>query len=149
GMTGSALARMDNTRDYRGWDLWIEGNRVATHIIHRWPDDALKIVAKGEVPANAWTHVLATYDGSGKAAGVKIYINGQPQETEVAADALRNTIRTKVPLKLGQRHAGQGLDGAAVLGLRVYARALAPAEVDRLAWAERVATLARTPADKR
>jgi hypothetical protein len=149
GMTGSALARMDNTRDYRGWDLWLENNRVATHIIHKWPDDALKVVAKGEVPANVWTHVLATYDGSGKAAGVRIYINGQLQETKVDVDALRDTIRTKVPFKLGQRHNGQGLSGAAVQGLRIYARALAPGEVDRIAWAERVATLARTPADKR
>jgi hypothetical protein len=148
-MTGAVLARMDNTGDYRGWDLWLEGNRVATHIVHKWPDDALKVVSRAEVPADAWTHVLATYDGSGKAAGVKIYINGQLQPTDVAADALRNTIRTVVPFKAGQRHTGQGLEGAGILGLRIYARALATAEIDCLAWAERVAALARTPAAKR
>jgi hypothetical protein len=96
-----------------------------------------------------WTHVLATYDGSGKAAGVKIYINGQPQATDVAADALRNTIRTKVPFKAGQRHTSDRIDGAAIAGMRIYARALAPGEVDRLAWADRIATFARTPAAKR
>ena len=37
----------------------------------------------------------------------------------------------------------------AILGLRIYDRALAPGEVDRLAWAERIASLARTPAGKR
>ncbi len=93
--------------------------------------------------------MLATYDGSGKAAGVKLYINGQLQQTDVAIDALRNTIRTAVPLKAGRRHTTAQLDGAAVLGLRIYDRALAPDEVDRLAWAERIASFARTPAGKR
>ena len=31
--------------DYRGWDLWLENGRVGTHIINKWPDDALKVVA--------------------------------------------------------------------------------------------------------
>jgi hypothetical protein len=149
GMTGAVLARMDTSGGHRGWDIWLEGNRVATHILHHWPHDALKVVTRAEVPANAWTHVLATYDGSGKAAGVKIYIDGQPQSTEVAVDALRSTIRTKVPFTTGQRHTGEGAEGAAIMGLRIYDRVLAPAEVDRITWAERVANLARTPAGKR
>ena len=68
--------------------------------------------------------MLATYDGSGKAAGVKIYIDGQPQATDVAADALRNTIRTTAPFTTGQRHIGEGARGAMILGLRIYDRVL-------------------------
>ncbi len=149
GMTGAILARMDTAGGHRGWDLWLEGNRVATHILHHWPDDALKVVTRAEVPPHIWTHVLATYDGSGKAAGVKIYIDGRLQATDVAADALRNTIRTPAPFTLGQRHTGEGADGAAILGLRLYDRVLSQGEVDRLTWAERIATLVRTPAARR
>ena len=29
------------------------------------------------VPRDSWFHAFATYDGSGKAAGVKLYVNGQ------------------------------------------------------------------------
>ncbi len=126
GMTGSAIARMDNTNGYRGWDLWLEGNRVATHIIHKWPDDALKVVARDRCRPGVWTHLLVTYDGSGRAAGVKIYINGEPQATDVAADALKNSIRTTVPLKAGQRHSSDRLDGAVINALRIYGRVLAP-----------------------
>ena len=145
--TGAVLARMDTAGGHRGWDLWLEGNRVATHILHNWPDDALKVVSRAEVPPNAWTHVLATYDGSGKAAGVKIYIDGRPEATDVAADALRNTIRTPAPFTLGQRHTGEGADGAAILGLRLYDRTLTPPEVDRLACScrDRVASLKPRP----
>lgn len=149
GMTGSVIARMDNTRGYRGWDLWLEGNRLAVHMVHKWPEDALKVVARGEVPPNAWTHVLATYDGSGKASGVRLYIDGQSQQTDIAANALRNTIRTMVPLKAGQRHTSERLDGVTIQGLRLYDRALTPAEVDRVGWAERIASLVRAPAGTR
>ena len=39
-----------------------------------------------------------------QAAGVKIYINGESQETDIPTNQLNNTIRTMVPLKVGQRH---------------------------------------------
>jgi Protein of unknown function (DUF1553)/Protein of unknown function (DUF1549)/Concanavalin A-like lectin/glucanases superfamily/Planctomycete cytochrome C len=149
GMTGSAIARMDNTNGYRGWDLWLEGNRVATHIVHKWPDDALKVVSRGMVQPGAWTHLLVTYDGSARASGVKIYINGELQATDVAADALKNSIRTTVPLKAGQRQSSDRLDGAIVNALRIYGRVLAPGEVDPLAWADRIASIVRTPAGNR
>ncbi len=126
GMTGSAIARMDNNHGYRGWDLWLEGNRVATHIVHNWPDDALKVVARGTVPAGVWTHLLVTYDGSSRASGVKIFINGEPQATDIAVDVLKGSIRTRVPLKAGQRQSSDRLDGVIVNALRIYGRALAP-----------------------
>ena len=28
GLYGSVIARMDDQHDYRGWDLWIENNKV-------------------------------------------------------------------------------------------------------------------------
>ena len=42
--TGAIVARMDSKADYRGWDIWLEGDKVGTHIVDKWPDDALKVV---------------------------------------------------------------------------------------------------------
>jgi hypothetical protein len=147
GTTGAIAARMDDKNDFRGWDLWVENNRVGTHIIHKWPGDALKVTAQKPLPAGQWQHVCVTYDGSGKAAGVKIYINGVEQPArQVFADALKNTIRTKVPLKLAQRHTTARLDGVRVQDLRLYGRALSAAEVEYLARGTRAAWLASRPA---
>jgi hypothetical protein len=146
---GAIAARMDNADNYRGWDFWVEQRRVGMHIIHRWSDDALKVVSRAQVPANTWTHVLVTYDGSRKAAGVKVYINGQAQQTNVQADALKSTIRTKVPLKIGQRHASEPLTGLSLQDLRIYNRALPPQEVETLARATRLAALLAKPAPQR
>ncbi len=149
GLFGSVIARMDDRTNYRGWDMWLEGGRIATHLVHHWPEDALKVVARGSVSPGVWTHVFVTYDGSAKASGVKIYINGEPQETDVHADGLRQTIRSQVPLKVGQRHTGSRIDQLDVHTLRVYDRALSPREAGILAGAARAATLSRVPSKDR
>ena len=38
------------------------------------------------LPVGAWTHVTLTYDGSSRAAGLKLYLNGAPAETRVERD---------------------------------------------------------------
>ena len=141
GLFGSVVARMDDQHDYRGWDLWIEDRKVATHLVNKWPENALKVVGRAELPLNIWTHVLVTYDGSSQAAGVKIYINGELQDTEIAANQLNNTIRTPVPLKVGQRHSSARLDDVGISDVRIYRLVLTADEAADLAAAGRALAL--------
>ncbi|MBC7853157.1 MAG: DUF1553 domain-containing protein [Pirellulaceae bacterium] len=146
---GAICARMDNTKDYRGWDFWVQARRAGMHIVNTWPGDAVKVVAQAQVPANEWTYVSVTYDGSGKASGVKVYYNGQPQKTNVEADKLQNSIRTTVPFKLGQRHASEPLSGLTIQDLRIYKCLLSPAEIESLAKISRFAGILTKAADQR
>ncbi len=148
--SGAILARMDDQHEFRGWDLWIEGNKVGSHIINTWPGNAIKAVTTAAIRPEAWTHVLVTYDGSSKASGIKVYYDGKPQPTKAASDSLTATIRTPVPLKVGQRHStSRTLDAAAIHDVRAYSRALSPAEVETLVGASRAHHLAATPAAAR
>jgi len=149
GLFGSVLARMDDQHDDRGWDLWIENNKVAMHLVNKWPENAIKAVTRDEIPIKTWTHVFITYDGSSQAAGVKIYINGEPQPTDIAANQLNDTIRTAVPFKIGQRHTSSRLDDVGISDVRVYRQILSPAEVAELVGAGRALALASKPAEKR
>src|SRR5262249_55306069 len=129
---GAIFARLDDQHDYRGWDLWVQNNRVGTHIIHKWPDDALKVMSQTPVQAGKWNHVFVTYDSSAQTKGVKVYINGVPQGTDVEASSLKNTIRTRVPLKLAQRHSASRMDNLLIQDMRIYGRALTGPEVSQL-----------------
>jgi hypothetical protein len=149
GTSGAVAARMDNTKDFRGWDLWFDRDRIGTHIIHKWPDDALRVISKNPLQPGQWYHVLVSYDGTGKAAGVRIYINGVAQPVEITHDQLTQTIRTKVPFKVGQRHAGDRVPGVALQDLRLYDRALSGAEADRIAKGTRAQALIAKPAARR
>jgi hypothetical protein len=138
---GAVFARMDNANGYRGWDLWCEGGKIGAHIINRWPENALKAVTKTPLKANEWQHVFIVYDGSNRVAGLKVYVNGVVQQTEVQADSLKDTIRTAVPLKIGQRNTSERLGQVLVQDVRIYGRALTAAEVGQLAGYDRLKTL--------
>ncbi len=148
--TGALVARMETPANkHQGWDLWLQGDKVGTHIIGGWPEDALKVVAKTPLKSNEWTHVSMTYDGSSKAAGVKIYYNGVLQPTEVESDKLHGSTKTKVPLKIGQRHAGERIANVALQDVRIYAKMLDGVEAEQLAKSQRASEILAKPADKR
>ncbi len=146
---GAIAARMDKPTSYQGWDFWVQGRRVGMHIINRWADDALKVVGQAQLKPNEWTHVAVTYDGSAKAAGVKIYYNGELQKTTVENDKLKSSIRTTVPFRIGQRTEGEPLSGAGIQDLRIYKRSLSQAEVESMAKTTRFAGILAKAADQR
>jgi mono/diheme cytochrome c family protein len=147
--TGAIVARMDNGNHSRGWDLWLEGDKVGTHIVNKWPDDALKVVAQTPLVRTKWTHVCMTYDGSMKASGVKIYFNGKPQPVSVKADQLKGTIRTAVPFKIGQRSTDQKLQFMTVSDLRLFSRGLSALEASQLALGDEIEQIVAKEAGKR
>jgi mono/diheme cytochrome c family protein len=105
------LSKIDDAQAYRGFDLLLEGGKPAVHLIHHWPDNGLKVIAKKPVSLMAWHHVLVTSDGSGKGAGVAIYVDGQPQELDITNDNLGDTIKTDQPLRIGRRSASNPFRG--------------------------------------
>ncbi len=125
---GAVFSRMDVGQSFRGYDLWIQSQAVGTHIINTWPSNAIKVVSKDKLKANTWQHVVISYDGTQKASGVKIYIDGKLSENNVEADTLTSTLETKVPFKIGSRSNGANWKGA-IDDVRIYNRALTPAEV--------------------
>jgi hypothetical protein len=150
GNVGALFARMDvAANQHRGWDFWMENDKVGMHIISKWPDDALKVTTKQVLQPNQWYHVLASYDGSGKAAGVRVYINGVLQPVDVFTDKLKSTIRATVPLKIGQRQFGERLKDVALQDVRIYGRSLSPAEASQLAQTPRAQELLAIPVAKR
>jgi hypothetical protein len=149
GTTGALVSRMDNAKGYRGWDLWMQADRVAMHVVNEWGKDALKVVAKTPLSPGKWYHVCAVYDGTGTAAGTRIFIDGEPQPTDVEVDNLKSTIRTEVPFKIGQRNTSERVLGVGLHDVRLYSRKLSAGDVQQLSKAPRAAELLAKPADRR
>lgn len=142
---GALVARMDDKHGYRGWDVWLQEGKIAVHHIHHWQDDAIKATARMPLPNNVWTHVTAIYDGSMKAKGLRIYYDGELQPTDIEADGLKNTTRTTVPLKIGQRESIARVQNIALNDLRIYDRALDESEVRHVARSARAGELLAKP----
>src|SRR5439155_12238563 len=101
--SGAILSKMDDGAAYRGLDLLLQDKAVEVHLVHSWPDNALKVSTRVPLPRDLWSHVFVTYDGSSKASGLKIYVNGREAKLDVNNDRLTGTLATSQPLRLGKR----------------------------------------------
>ena len=131
-------------RRSRGWDdagsigyeLTKEPDRLVAKLVHFWPGDAIAVETTEPLVAGEWAHVAVTYDGSSRAAGLRIFVNGEPAETRVLADHLTRTItdwRGGYPdLALGARYRDRGFVGGRADEFRLFDRAVAPVEVTQL-----------------
>jgi hypothetical protein len=125
---GAILSKMDDSAAYRGFDLLVSNGKVDVHIINTWPANALKVSSMESLDAKQWSYVMVTHDGSGKARGVSIYINGRSVPLHVHNDTLTGMITTAQPLRLGKRSTSIPLKGA-LTDIRFYNRTLSAAEV--------------------
>lgn len=144
------IAKMETGGGARGWDLFLDGRKVAMHLIHKWPDNALKVTTTKDVlKPNTWQHVFVTYDGSQKATGVKIYVDGKAVDAKADRDSLDGPTTTDVPLQLGRRASGFEFNKGAVDDVLVYNRLLSAEEVAELATSDAITPLLTLSADQR
>jgi hypothetical protein len=146
----AVVARMDEAAAFRGWDVWVQGRRVGMHLVHDWPEDALKVVAAEQLAADTWTLVAVTYDGSGKAEGVRIFYDGKPQTPNVENNRFKHsTIRTEVPLTVGSRSTGAPAHAVGLGNLSIHGRMLSAGEIEALSRATTLRDLVRMPPAER
>ncbi|WP_442505586.1 DUF1553 domain-containing protein [Novipirellula sp. SH528] len=131
----SIIARMDSSNASRGWDVFVAGGSVAMHLVQDWPENGLKVMTdKRVLNNNQWHHVCVSWDGSGNASGVRIFVDGKKQGTRTEKETLGKdaTIRTATPLRVGQRSSGSLLEGGSIQDLQLFTRVLESDEVVRV-----------------
>ena len=144
------FGRRNGEQHQQGYDLVLQpDNRLAFRIIGSWyntrrppgeHDEALAVRTKARIPVKDWTHVFVTYDGSKKAAGVQLYIDGERKATETIIDQLGNRpILNGNDFLVGnwnhrarQRQHLYGFKDGAVSQLWLYDRTLSALEVQVL-----------------
>jgi hypothetical protein len=114
----------------RGYELLIEDGKLKWSLIHFWPGNAISVRAQAPLPVNHWTHVTVTNDGSSRAAGLRIYVNGEPVALDVIRDALTKEITGGGGdnIALGERFRDRGFKGGLIDEVRVFNRELTPLE---------------------
>ncbi|MDX1907829.1 MAG: DUF1553 domain-containing protein [Bacteroidia bacterium] len=154
-LEGPVFARTGGLFDgNRGYECLLRPDgRLTFGLNHVWPDNCIEIRLKKPLPIQSWHHVSMVYDGSGKASGVQIWIDGQQALVDIVNDNLRQSIlyaRKKTnwnyhSFRIGRRQE-ESLDSVALDEFRIYRRNLTPLELMALsgqpdplsrAWQER------------
>ena len=140
----------DKNSLWRGWDVLIDtGGRILFRLIHALPHDQLKIRTLDKIRFQDWQHVMVTYDGSGRAAGMRVFLNGKRCEASIEYDQLARSIlpvdgefkQVPRPLRMGRWNETFSGEIAFMRGcfddLRLYSRTLSTLEIANLAGAEK------------
>ncbi len=142
------LSKNDDVQDLRGVDVMLRKGKLLVHLVHRWNSDAIQVMTSRPIRTSQWQHLGVTYDGSGKASGVTIYVDGLRQEVEIRHDSLRGDTRTNQPLRIGRRSTSAAYKGL-IERLRVFDRRLSGKEMENLATSDLLRAIVGTPAEKR
>ena len=123
----------------RGYEMLLEDGKPSFSLIHFYPGNAIKVMARQALPLNQWSQITITYDGSSKAAGLTLYLNGVKTGTEVVRDNLYREITHRsewgdgevggVELTLAARFRDVGFKNGAIDDFKVYNTCLAALEV--------------------
>ncbi|MEM7603428.1 MAG: DUF1553 domain-containing protein, partial [Verrucomicrobiota bacterium] len=121
----------------RGYELLLEEGKLSAALIHFYPGNAMRVRSLTPLPINEWTHVTVTYDGSSKAAGIRLFLNGEELETKVIRDKLTREITGggSDTLVIGERMRDNGFKNGLVDDFTVFDRQLSGAQVAQLAGA--------------
>lgn len=119
--------------NYRGYHLNLRDNKLEVLMAHTAPYNAISKISKNGIPRDQWINLLMSYDGSSKASGLKIFLNGEEMETTTTQDNLYKDIlfdgEHQPGLQVGAVWRGKGLKGALVDEISVYNMALSPMEI--------------------
>ena len=132
----------------RGYELLLEKGKLSAALIHFDPGNSIRVRAVAPLPPNSWHHVTVTYDGSSRAGGLKLYLDGARLESEIIRDKLTKNIEGggDPDLRLGERFRDVGFKLGQVDELHVFTRELTTIEVAQLSDHESLKALLSTPA---
>lgn len=133
GAGGAIISHMVDEPQGEGYQLALVNGKLQFNLSKRWLDDSLRVETADPIIEGAWRHVVATYDGTRVADGVKLYVDGEPWKLNVLLDELNQTFATKEPLRIGGGGGPEARFHGAMDEVRIYARALPAEEVLALA----------------
>ena len=137
---------------YRGYDLTFEDGHLTATLAYSHPGNSIRVQAEEKLDFSSFRHIGYTYDGSSRAEGVALYVDGRKLKTTVVRDHLTNEIKylpewgdfdntqvadadisKAIRLVLGGRTLDAGLKNAVMDEVRVYDAELSPVEIAWLA----------------
>ena len=147
---GAIVTRDEDIVEPNGHGLNLRDGKIEYDYVTKWVDEGIRLRTEKAITLNQWHHVALTYTGSRWASGVKIYVDGEDQRLEILLDDVNSQGAVKrEPLRIG---AGGGPDNrfqGSLDDVRIYNRALSPAEAGMLADLTPVTAIAALPEDQR
>jgi hypothetical protein len=134
-LTNAVICHRESGTDtgFHGVELRLDEGRVMFVIKRFWPGNALAVRSLETVPCQQWVQIGMGYDGSARAEGMTLFVNGRQMSADIVRDHLyKNPGDGGDGLSFGALFRAAGLKDGRMEDLRIYTRRLAPLEVQQL-----------------
>ena len=82
-----------DTNGWRGYMCELnEDQTISIKLTHVYPANGIDLLTTEKLDTEKWHHLVLTYDGSSRASGVKLYIDGEQASLKVKNDNLRQSM---------------------------------------------------------
>jgi hypothetical protein len=135
------LQKLDPSHRQGGYELTFDGSvpvgdlkrgsNLYVRLLSSSPEESVEVRTKERIKMGISQHLVLNYDGSGKASGVRLFLDGKPFAVEVLKDRLSGSIQNSSPLEIGNKDLGNAYRGN-LDDLRIYRRELSAAEIEQL-----------------
>jgi len=121
----------------KGYSLKLENNKLQFIMAHSYPQNSFQVSTKEPLKEKEWVHVTITYDGSSRAEGAGIYLNGQKVPVSIDYNNLYKGILYEWNIhtygfkgfQLGQRSLLLPFKDGGIDEVKIFNRELTPLEV--------------------
>jgi mono/diheme cytochrome c family protein len=137
GSLSGVLGKIEPEGGRRGFEVIWQKGRFQINFVHRWGANAIEVITKDPARTGDWQQLVVSYDGSQKAAGIHVYIDGISVPLNIVRDRLNGPIDNAEPLRMGRRDNGLGFYGQ-LDELRLLRRTVGDAEVQAWYWSDRL-----------
>jgi hypothetical protein len=146
--SGAIVTRAAEESEPRGFGFNLKDGKIQVNMVSRWLDDGIRVETEAPLDLNRWHHVMATYDGTRVADGIKIYVNGKEQRLKILLDYY-SANAAKEPVRIGGGGGRENRFHGSIDDVRVYDRALSHEEAAILASSTSVTEIAALAPGKR
>ncbi len=132
------IAHRSNGTDVgpNGFDLMVADGVLSARFYRVWPGNGIGVEATEPMAPGDWQHVAVSYDGSSRAAGLRLHLNGRELATRVVRDRIYKSAAVATfsagHFALGERFRDRGFKDGEIDEFSAYNRALTSLEIRQL-----------------
>jgi hypothetical protein len=141
GLTGPLITKNNGEFEgFRGYDIELNTDEtLSVRMMYVYPSNGIELRTNEKISVGEWHHTLLSYDGSAKAEGLKLFLDGKPANVKILSDNLTKSILhgekksnwNFSPFEIGKNFRSS-IEKVQFDELRIYKRRLSALEAEAL-----------------
>ncbi|MCO4814351.1 MAG: hypothetical protein KC454_06535 [Flavobacteriales bacterium] len=135
GSPGMIISKIKHSAPYTGYEVFTNSlGEIGVYVINDFDAKNYILLSTEEKPLSdkKTHHVIVTYDGTSKASGINIFVDGTLYKHKASSDNLTGSIKNSVSINIGSRNQECCYESALIDDVGFWNKVLSKTEINRL-----------------